>query len=149
MATRDFKELSIDVLREAGCRVTRQRIAVVECLAAADRPLSAPEVFEAVDSDTLDKVSVYRALDTLLELNLVHKVPPNGAFLACSHRDCVNTHHVMSRCTECQEVKEVGVPAEVIAPLLFHMKNALSFVPDSHLVHMNGVCEGCSENLSK
>jgi Fe2+ or Zn2+ uptake regulation protein len=49
----------------------------------------------------------------------------------------------MTRCTECNQVQEIDVPSEVVAPLLFHMKNANRFVPDSHLLHMDGVCEAC------
>lgn len=143
----DFKSHSIEALRHSGSRVTKQRIAVIECIATASKPLTAPEVFEKLSKRSsgapLDKVSVYRVLDTLLELNLVHRIAPSGAYIACNHRSCTNVHHILSRCTECEEVKELDVPNEVVAPLLFHMKSAFQFVPDSHLLCMDGVCVDC------
>ena len=145
-----FLETSLQVLRSAGCRITRSRIAVIECIARSDQPLSAPAIYEQLsrhgdDAVSLDKASVYRILDTLSQLHLVHRVTPEGTYLACNHRSCKHSHHVLSRCTQCNDVREVDVPSEVVAPLLFHMKHTLQFVPDSHLLHMDGICSECSE----
>ncbi|MCI5064124.1 transcriptional repressor [bacterium] len=143
-----FTEMSLEALRDSGHRITKQRKVVIECLAAADEPLSAPEVYERlsreVEGAQVDRVSVYRALDTLLQLKLVHKVSPNGAYLGCTHQNCVHSHHIMSRCTGCDDVRELDVPNEVVAPLLFHMKNTLKFTPDPHVLHMDGLCDSCS-----
>lgn len=143
-----FLSTSLEALKTAGCRITRSRIAVIECIAKAEQPLSAPAIYEQLSGSgggdvTLDKASVYRILDTLSQLNLVHRVTPEGTYLACNHRACKHSHHVLSRCTKCNEVKEVDVPSEVVAPLLFHMKHTLQFVPDSHLLHMDGICADC------
>ncbi len=147
-SSRGFREICLETLREAGYRITKQRIAVIESLSKADSPLTAPELYERLSRRSkgapLDKVSVYRVLDTLLELKLVHRAAPFGAYLACSHQDCSDSHHVLSRCTECDHVEELDVPNEVVAPLLFHMKESLHFTPDSHLLHMDGICSDCS-----
>lgn len=148
--TPTFAELSIAALKRAGCRVTKQRRAVIDCIAGAKHPLSAPEVYEKLEKSSLesqpDKVSVYRILDTLHELKIVHKVAPSGGYLACNHQACRHSYHIISHCTGCKSVEEMDVPNEVVAPLFFHMKNALKFEPDSHLLHMDGLCDGCAEN---
>lgn len=146
-----YRDLCVDALQQSGFRVTQARLAVIDCINGACSPLSAPEVFELLSkskgsgSVSPDKVSVYRVLEALLSLNLVHRVGPTGGYLACKHLECGKVHHVMSRCTGCSIVEEADVPSEVIAPLLQHMKDSLSFTPDSHLVHIDGLCKGCSQ----
>jgi len=145
--SKDFIKLSLETLRKAGCRITKQRTAVIECISKAKKPLSAPDIFVELSKRSkgapLDKVSVYRALETLLEYDLVHRVSQTGAYIGCTHQHCVDSHHILSRCTQCDKVRELDVPSEVVAPLLFHMKNAFSFTPDSHLLHMDGICSDC------
>lgn len=146
-----FEELCIRALKDAGCRVTNPRLAVIRCLGSAKKPLTAPEVFTQIEREkkkraggAADKVSVYRTLQTLNELKLIHQVMPTGAYIACSHHDCVDSYHVLSRCQNCDRVEELGVPSEVVAPLLFHLQNTNRFTPDSHLLHMEGHCSSCS-----
>lgn len=143
-----FRISCLKTLRQVGCRITQQRRAVIDCLAEAQAPLSAPELFARLDSASteakIDRVSVYRILDTLLEHKLVHRIAPNGSFVACTHHKCRHAYHVLSRCTECQGVQEVDIPAEVIDPLLRHMASNKQFIPDTHLLHMEGVCGECA-----
>lgn len=142
-----FEEMSVQALKKAGYRITQQRRAVISCIARTSEPLSAPGIYEELSkrSDTagVDKVSVYRVLETLLELHLVHRVIPHGSYIACTHRHCTASYHVMTRCTACQSVEEKHVPHEVVAPLLFHLSNTLNFKPDGHLLHIDGVCSRC------
>ncbi len=144
----NFTELSLETLRSAGYRITKQRRAVIDCIAKAKKPLSAPNIYKELSKHSkgapLDNTSVYRVLGTLLENDLVHRVSPSGEYIACNHQHCVNSHHIMSRCIKCNKVEELDVPQEVVAPLLFHMRKALSFTPDSHLLHMDGHCSSCS-----
>ncbi|MGA1191960.1 MAG: Fur family transcriptional regulator [Bdellovibrionota bacterium] len=145
----EFLGTSLKVLRKAGCRITRSRVAVIECIAKAEQPLSAPAIYEQLSRQgdeqvSLDKASVYRILDTLSQLHLVHRVTPEGTYLACNHHSCKHSHHVLSRCTKCNDVQEVDVPSEVVAPLLFHMRHTLQFIADSDLLHLDGVCSECS-----
>lgn len=151
-----YRDLCIEALRRSGCRITNARIAVIECIAKSNKPLSAPDIFDklkkshraSANEPLLDKVSVYRVLDALLDLNLVHRVAPTGEYLACNHLQCLNVHHVILRCTECNKVEEIDIPKEVVAPLLSHMQHNLQFIPNSHLLHMDGQCLSCRGGLS-
>ncbi|MCB0330067.1 MAG: transcriptional repressor [Bdellovibrionales bacterium] len=143
-----YVERSCDLIRERGGRVTKSRVAIMELLAASPEPLSAAQIYERMEKSeqqlTLDRVSVYRTLETLQQLGVLHRVNPDGRYLACIHGDCCGMYHVMSHCTECHSVRELDVPKEVVAPLLFHMSNSLQFSPDEHLLHLDGVCKQCS-----
>jgi Fur family transcriptional regulator, zinc uptake regulator len=143
-----YKNLCIEKLKASGSRITKARLNIIECIGEAKTPMSAPQIYESLlkNSQTTipDKVSVYRVLDTLLELNLVHRVNPSGDYLACSHLKCTEVYHVISRCNLCNLVQEVDVPNEVVSPLLLYLKKNLKFVANTHLLHIDGSCSKCS-----
>lgn len=147
--SKNFIATSTAALRRAGFRLTKQRVAVLECISTAKKPLSAPEIYESLTKGSqgapLDKVSVYRILETLLQLHLVHRVTANGSYIACTHQECASPNHIISRCTSCNEVKEVDVPTSVIAPLLNHLEKSSAFSPDTHLLQVDGVCDTCAD----
>jgi len=61
-------------LRRAGMRTTSARKSVMEALAKEQRPLSHTEIAGLVGEATLDRVTLYRTLDALLDAKLVHRV---------------------------------------------------------------------------
>lgn len=136
-------------LRETGARVTQPRISVIRCLAEAAEPLSAREVFERISRDreaaNVDQVSVYRILEALSELGLIHQVFPSGGYLPCFHQNCSSTLHVLIRCTSCERVDELDVPQETLAPMVWYLRNEQDFYPDEHLFQMNGLCAACRQ----
>ncbi len=144
-AKENFERSCIDTLRENGSRITQPRRLVIQCLAQAERPLSAREVCEEIskESENIDQVSVYRSLDTLKELGLLHQVFPSGGYLACFHSACHSTLHVLTRCVQCENIEEIDVPHSVVAPILDHLKKLHQFFPDEHIFQMNGLCTSC------
>lgn len=139
-----------DALRAAGLRVTKKKLAVIDCLSKAAQPLSAPEVFtllgKAQSKKTIDKVSVYRILETLYELKLVHRVSPSGKYIACFHQQCTGVHHVLARCSRCKAVHEYDVSRDMVSPLAAYLKRKFGFCPDQHVLSMDGLCAQCSRS---
>lgn len=144
-----YIENCLQTLRESGARITAPRRLVIQCLADAKSPLSPREILQIVktapDSGSLDQVSVYRILEALLELGLVHRVAPSGSFIACRHTTCVSTLHVLTRCTKCEKAVETDVPAKVVAPLLNYLKTDLKFLPQDHIFQIDGLCGSCQK----
>ena len=109
------------LLNQTGLRVTRQRKAVLELLIGKGAPLSHAEITSMLD-EPLDKVTLYRTLETLQSVNIVHRVQgPDGIWRFCAHdRDaegCPGNHpHFL--CLECgkmicladQKMARVKVP---------------------------------------
>ena len=60
-------------LREAGLRVTEQRLRVYEALQKAARPMSHPEMVALLPQDGMDRTTVYRILMDLTERGLAHR----------------------------------------------------------------------------
>jgi Fur family ferric uptake transcriptional regulator len=68
----DTKSELGDLLHEAGLRRTAVRVAVLRVLGRGGKPLSAPQV-QAKLPRSIDKVTLYRTLNTLAAKNLLHR----------------------------------------------------------------------------
>lgn len=140
----NYKNSCVSALKEADYRITAARLAVIECLSTAQGPLSISEIFDELGSESkIDKVSVYRVIEILEELRLVHRASHNGEYLACFHLDCKGSHHVLTSCSECSAVSEVLVPPKMVKALLKHLVDSQQFVPDAHLLKVDGTCSRC------
>lgn len=129
------------LLRAAGLRVTQVRVAVMESLARTRVAMSAADVIEALETSHLvsrdeggragggvsasrkrepvDKVTVYRTLNALVDANLAHKIDPGDRVFRYSltdHARCTGEHHdhehphvICERCgvVECLDDAEV------------------------------------------
>jgi Fe2+ or Zn2+ uptake regulation protein len=153
MRAASFQDMCVKTLKESGARLTRPRIALIDCLANAESALSPKEIFQRTESllarekaESIDTVTVYRILDRFAELGLVHRVAPHGDYIACSHLSCDSSPHIMTRCTSCQAAAEVHIPEDVIAPLLWYMRTQKRFEPKEHLFQLDGLCEACKSN---
>lgn len=98
----------VEALREAGLKVTRGRIRVMRALRAAAQPLShadleAAQVRGGAEAGAIDRVTLYRVLDSLVASGLALKaVDPRGVFrfsAAASSRR--HAGHVHFRCVDC------------------------------------------------
>lgn len=145
-----FVETCVAALRSSGGRVTKPRLAVVQAVSAAQTPLTAREVYESVAEDselgTIDLVTVYRVLETFEELGLVHQVFPSGGYLPCFHSGCGSAMHILIRCSSCEDIEELDVPQETIAPMLWYLRGSHGFSPDEHLFQINGTCSSCTQS---
>lgn len=74
-----------NLLSGAGLRATRQRVVVLRLLIDKASPLSHGEITAMLD-EPLDKVTLYRTLQTLREANIVHQVQGlDGVWRFCAH----------------------------------------------------------------
>jgi Fur family ferric uptake transcriptional regulator len=135
--TIDFEQM----LRGAGLRVTRPRIAVlgaVHTLSHADTD----SVLGAV-RDELPEVShqaVYDSLHTLTRIGLVRKIQPTGSVARYEARVGDNHHHVV--CRSCGVIADVDC-AHGAAPCLTASDDH-GFVIDEAEVIYWGLCPDCS-----
>lgn len=153
-----FSEDAIDILRGMGLRITGPRRAILGLLEKTQQPLSAPEVHKRLQvtlkQTTVDRISVYRNLITLERAGLVHRVPPKGDFLVCTHRQCrsdqcSSEHHLLTWCESCSKVEEVGIPDNMLEPLYRHIRKKYKFIAEEHLVQVSGTCQSCCTRNGK
>lgn len=90
--------------------------------------------------------TVYRALEKLLQLGLVHRIESQNAFTAC---DDPNKRHNPGFiiCTDCGTVEEFSI--EAILPLLQSEAADRKFVFEKSTIELTGHCSRCSNHVSK
>ena len=146
---REFIEHSVEVLRGSGGRITKPRLAVLECLADADRSLSPGAVMERIkrgpDAPDVDLATVYRNLEALQTHGLVHRVGPNGEFIACGHATCKADLHLVVHCRDCDRTQEVDVPEEMVGSVKKYIQKATGYQFDEHFMQMTGTCRACTK----
>lgn len=131
---------------DKGLRLTPLREAVFQEIAAAShRAIGAYEVLErmAARGERLAPISVYRAIDALVEAGIVHRFESRNAFFAC-HAGHEQRQLVLA-CERCNSVAEVD-GAKVFAAI-DKTADAARFsasVNRAAVVEVWGLCANCS-----
>ena len=131
----------IDLLREAGLRVTQQRVAVLGALAQS--PHADVEAIAAATRAAIGTVStqaVYDVLAALTGAGLARRIEPAGSPARFELRVGDNHHHVV--CRSCGAVADVDC-AHGNAPCLT-ASNDHGFTIDEAEVTYWGICPECA-----
>ncbi|WP_186645052.1 Fur family transcriptional regulator [Fluviispira vulneris] len=143
---KSFYDIAVSSLKEAKCRITKPRLAVIECLADSAVPLSPKSIYEKVQTKNnlnVDQVSVYRILEALTKLGLVHQVFPSGEYLSCNTRCEVNPNHVMLNCIQCGKVEEIHLDWSFIYKIFERVRRTSQFDAKKHMLQLDGICVKC------
>jgi Fur family zinc uptake transcriptional regulator len=130
--------------RAKGARLTPMRREVLEALYATHRPLGAYDIAEELarkDGRRLAPITIYRALDFLLEQGLAHRLASRNAFIACPHghgADDLVAFLICETCGGVDEMSSCGV-AGAIADLLA----GEGFEPQRQILEISGRCAHC------
>ena len=120
---------------------------MLKCLASARRALTPRELVEELNGGAagadVDQATVYRILETFTGLGLVHRIGPQGAFVACGHLNCDAELHVVAHCNGCDRTQEIDLPKQLMASVRKHVESALKFRPGDHFFQLNGTCSEC------
>ena len=146
----DHRRCTADALRHAervcakpSQRLTPIRREVLEALLSSHRPLGAYEVIEelAKAKPRPAPITVYRALDFLMDNGLVHRIASRNAYLACAHGHDEHATMAFLICERCGLVGEVA--AASVAESLDESVRATGFAPRVSLVEVTGMCAHC------
>lgn len=90
----DQRELIISQLRESGCRITKQRLTILDIILNSD-PSCVKEIYrEAVKIDkNIGSATVYRMVNTLEEIGVINRknmyqVDCSNCTIQCQEADC-------------------------------------------------------------
>ena len=126
--------------------LTRNQSLVYGALEGADGPLSAYTILDRLrDHGFRAPLQVYRALEKLLELGLVHRLESINSFVACSHpsQDCCGHGTVaFAICNACGQVVEFHDHA--IDERLAGWEKAKAFKAEKTTIEIRGLCQACS-----
>src|SRR6201995_5083279 len=120
----------------------RQRILDVLC--AAGEPLGAYDMIDRVAAATgkrLAPISVYRALEFLVDHGFVYRLASRNAFLPCSHGHGVRDTVAFLICDKCGKVTEATSPA--VAQGLESLATTSGFATRTQVIELAGTCARC------
>jgi Fur family transcriptional regulator, zinc uptake regulator len=130
-----------------GQRLTPIRRQVLETLAGSHKTLGAYEIMDrmAAQGPRPAPITVYRALDFLLDNGLVHRIESRNAFLACigDHHGAGTGTTVFLICERCGAVGEASSAA--VAETLQTAARAAGFTPKARIIEITGICAHCRE----
>lgn len=129
-------------LREAGERVTRQRIAVADALGAVGRQVSAQELYRRLRrrDPSIGRATVFRTLEALVAAGVARRLELDGhvyGYVACRPE-----HHHHLACDRCGRVEEID--EAYIRPVAERVALDLGFRIDDARVDFYGLCASCA-----
>jgi len=87
--------------------LTKNQKIVFNLLQNSGEPLKAYTILENLKREGLKSpLQVYRALDKLVELGIIHKIESQNSFIACSNSNCAS-NTAFTICRKCGDVKEI------------------------------------------
>ena len=133
------------IFAEKNLRFTDLRRKVFEEIASTTASVGAYEVLDrlAKKGTRLAPISVYRALDALLEAGVVHRLESKNAYFACSrlHQPRTGRRPMFLSCEVCSTVFETD--GEDIFKMIDATSRASKFEPRVKFVEVSGTCQDC------
>lgn len=139
-------DAALALCRDEGIALTPSRRRILEILAREGRPLGAYDLIDRVAAITGKRpapISVYRALDFLLENHLVHRLASRNAYLACGHGHERQAPIAFLICEVCGDVVESD--SHALRGSLKALASEARFSPRAQVMEVTGLCQACAE----
>lgn len=133
-----------DVFGEKRMRLTDLRRHVFEEIAASHQAVGAYEILErmAAKGNRLAPISVYRAIDALMQAGVIHRLESKNAFFACHAEHQLGLGQIVLTCEQCTAVAEIGA-ASVIKDI-DEAARSVGFRVRRAIVEVAGLCAHCA-----
>jgi len=141
MVNLNLDEQARKTLKSAKLYCTVGRVAILKVLIEAGKPLSHDQIARRSGKKHFDKVTIYRTLESLLDVGLVHKVfmDKRARHYELSH-DCTESQcHPHFTCTKCGNttcLKGVTLPMA--------KSPHKGFIIRRQQVRLEGLCPACA-----
>jgi Fur family zinc uptake transcriptional regulator len=138
--------LAQDICIEQNQRMTTTRESVLRLLWQSHKPLGAYQLQDQL-AKLLDKPiappTVYRAVEFLLQLGLIHRLPSLNADIGCPFPNSEHSNLFMI-CTECGSVAEMA--DNTISNMLQSASDKVNFTLQRQCLELFGLCPQCCEH---
>lgn len=145
---------AIELLRAAGQRVTKPRVALLACvIAARGEHLSADVLIEALAGidPPIHRATVYRTLDGLTVAGVLRHVHLDRGLTAyhlvdvrqsAAESQHHRSEHLHAQCSQCGAVTDL--PAHVLGETAERIRRVSGFRLDASHVALSGLCRTCA-----
>ena len=133
---------AVIICRERGLRFTEQRRRVLELVWNSHKPVGAYDILDSLNraGGKVAPPTVYRALDFLIEADLVHRLDSLNAFVGCPDPRNPHTGQFLI-CRECRSVAELD--DRDIDELVRRKASKLGFTALRQTLEIEGICRNC------
>lgn len=137
-----------EAFEEHNLRFTKLRQQVFGEIAATHASIGAYEILEklAAKGTRLAPISVYRAIDALIEAGVIHRLESKNAYFACRRLDHdfeKSGRPLVLACESCGTVAEVD--SKGIFETIDSVAEEVSFKPRVRFVEVSGLCPKCAK----
>ena len=132
----------------AGERLTPARLAAYAELLAAKRPVSAYDLIALLEERQQRKIApltVYRHLDFLIRVGLVHRLESTQSYLPCDHPEHSHESQYLL-CSSCGQAEEVE--SKPLETLMRKIADQHNFQAENTIVEIMGQCLRCATSES-
>jgi Fur family zinc uptake transcriptional regulator len=138
-----WKSLAEDRCRHLGERLTPARLGAYAELLAANGAVTAYELIHRLEKRQDRKIApltVYRHLEFLTRVGLVHRIESTQSYLTCSHPEDTHESQYLL-CSDCGRVEEVH--SDSLETELGRIATKRGFKPARVVVEVSGTCGDC------
>jgi Fe2+ or Zn2+ uptake regulation protein len=130
----------LESIRKQGKRITSTRRLVVEIMVAAATPLSVQELLSGFTAkrSPVNKTTLYRELDFLEELGIVHQVQLGQD--RKRYELTAGPHHHHIRCVKCDRIEDIDFP-DHLESTITHIEKKTGFTVLDHSLEFVGLCK--------
>lgn len=130
-----------EMLKAARLYSTRGRVAILKVLMKADKPLTQDQIAQRSGKERFDKVTIYRTLESLLNVGLVHKafVDKRASHFELAHNCTEHQCHPHFTCTNCGETHCLTGISVPMAKSPYQ-----GYVIHRQQVRLEGLCPECA-----
>ena len=122
----------IELLKNNNVKVTKQRVEVLEAIVKLESDASIKNILD--ECSDIDKSTVYRSLDTLIENNIVDKTILGSEVIY----ELKSNHKHYLKCVKCNKT-------EVLDDCPFEDEDIKGYKILNHVVNIEGICEDCQK----
>jgi Fur family zinc uptake transcriptional regulator len=126
-----------------GSRLTELRQQVLAEMAGSHKAIGAYEVMDrlARKGTRVAPISIYRAIDALLEAGVIHRLETRNAFFACHARHAPERTQLILSCERCRRVAEL--PGDSVLNAIETAVTGAGFQTRRTVAEVSGVCADC------
>ena len=132
----------VEMLKRSGLSRTAQRLSVLNILLAEERPLNAKEVLDLCGDKKINRVTVYRIMESFRNEGIVRELPTESGVkyfeIACRH----NPVHPHFYCRDCGSMACLG--PLTATDIWEWLARPHAFRIDHISVNITGLCKNCS-----
>jgi Fur family ferric uptake transcriptional regulator len=130
-----------DRLKDAGERVTSQRLLIAAELGRSNHQVTADELYARLrrTQPHIGRATIFRTLERLADIGLARRLEQDGHVYA--YVTCQPEHHHHLACTSCGRVEEVG--ESIVWPLIARLGSDRGFRVDDARLDFYGQCASC------